>query len=74
MRPSLILILQISCRANELKSASTFIDDSDSLDQRIEEIVGNAIRNVGDIEELQNELDDLKDAEEAVENMLATAK
>ena len=56
-----------------MKAAGTFIDDPDLIKQRVDEIVGNTLSDVG-IEELQDEYDDLKDTEQAYESLLATAK
>lgn len=60
-------------RINELKSAGTFIDDVDILNQRIDELVGNTFTDDGGIDELQEKCDDLKDTKEALENILAVA-
>ncbi|XP_037046553.1 uncharacterized protein LOC119081612 isoform X2 [Bradysia coprophila] len=60
-------------KINELKSAGTFIDDIDLLNQRINEVFEDRLTDLGEIEELQDEYNDLKDTEEALENMLSAA-
>ncbi len=57
-----------------MKSMGTFIDDADLVSQEIERIVGESLDNVNAIDELQDEYDDLKDSEKALENMLSMAK
>ncbi|KAJ6644535.1 Augmin complex subunit dgt3 [Pseudolycoriella hygida] len=62
-------------RSNEMKSAGSFIYDQNLLNQKIEEIIGKSLHNVDEemIEQLQEELDDLRDSKEALERMLSEA-
>lgn len=57
-----------------MKSTVTFNDDIDSVHKNIEKIIGESLDSVDMIEDLQDELNDLKESEEVLGDLLSTAR
>lgn len=68
------MLIKLSSRSNESKSLDSFNYDIFTVNENIQQIVGETLNNVDMLEDLEDELDDLKDSHEALGEMLSTSR